>query len=426
MDQQTLLSLLSDHPVIRGVLLRDVQDAIGRDRQIGYVVIKASAELTPEELRTHYYIKNIEPELIPDYIFVLKDLPFKTDGSIDAEKLPLPENNGPRDATDLILQQIWEELLGKKCGIDDDFFGEGGHSLQAVEMLAHIEGKAGISLPASTLLTASTIRTLSDAMVAQSCDASQPSIVQVNQSALDQFNQDKDTAPFFLLHGDYTGGGFFSRHIAAHAELDDPFYIVQPFGLQRNDSSPLPDSIEEMAALHLEAIRSLQPEGPYRLGGYCNAALIVYEIAHLLTQSGSEVEFLLLIDPPNPKKLAKFPDYMSKSLDDYRARRKQLGKPVPKDKEIEHRNWLLSHYNRITAQYDAEPYAGTVHLVAFTHKQAEQWQQMAEKCEYIPVEIDSEKHGEAIVKSAGQIGVALGNLLVPEANTSHGAEPGVS
>ncbi|WP_179115839.1 phosphopantetheine-binding protein [Solemya velum gill symbiont] len=172
MDQQTLLSLLSDHPVIRGVLLRDVQDAIGRDRQIGYVVIKASAELTPEELRTHYYIKNIEPELIPDYIFVLKDLPFKTDGSIDAEKLPLPENNGPRDATDLILQQIWEELLGKKCGIDDDFFGEGGHSLQAVEMLAHIEGKAGISLPASTLLTASTIRTLSDAMVAQSCDAS--------------------------------------------------------------------------------------------------------------------------------------------------------------------------------------------------------------------------------------------------------------
>lgn len=69
--------------------------------------------------------------------------------------------------------------------------------------------------------------------------------------------------PFFFLYGDYAGGGFFCRKLALGVGSEQPFYVFHPWGLE---GSPIPPTIEAMAAEYLRALRASQPTGPYHLG----------------------------------------------------------------------------------------------------------------------------------------------------------------
>jgi phthiocerol/phenolphthiocerol synthesis type-I polyketide synthase E len=68
---------------------------------------------------------------------------------------------GSGSSTELVLSQIWSELLGNpKVGIDDDFFQLGGHSLLATRMMARIEDSFGISISLRDVFDAPTIEKL--------------------------------------------------------------------------------------------------------------------------------------------------------------------------------------------------------------------------------------------------------------------------
>jgi acetoacetyl-CoA synthetase len=54
--------------------------------------------------------------------------------------------------------------------------------------------------------------------------------------------------------------------------------------------------IEDMAADHIRLMRTIQPEGPYTVGGYSLGGLIAYEIARQLSQAGETVERVVMID----------------------------------------------------------------------------------------------------------------------------------
>jgi thioesterase domain-containing protein len=54
-----------------------------------------------------------------------------------------------------------------------------------------------------------------------------------------------------------------------------------------------------VAALHIAQMRSVQPKGPYRVGGFCNGAVAMYEVAQQLARAGEQVEMLILLDPPS-------------------------------------------------------------------------------------------------------------------------------
>ena len=61
----------------------------------------------------------------------------------------------------------------------------------------------------------------------------------------------------------------------------------------------LPSTVEEIAASYAEMIRSVQPKGPYYLGGFCNGAVAMYEVAQQLIRAGETVTALVLLDPPD-------------------------------------------------------------------------------------------------------------------------------
>jgi thioesterase domain-containing protein len=100
--------------------------------------------------------------------------------------------------------------------------------------------------------------------------------------------------PFFFLHGQWQTGGFFCFRMARALGPDRPFYALEPY---RFEGLAVPPRLQAIAAAHLKSLRRVQPQGPYLLGGWCNGALLAYEIACQLHADGQRVEQLVLMDP---------------------------------------------------------------------------------------------------------------------------------
>ena len=59
-------------------------------------------------------------------------------------------------------------------------------------------------------------------------------------------------------------------------------------------------TLPEVIQLYIEEIKRVQPEGPYRLGGWSLGGAIAYKIATVLKNQGEEVELLILMDTKVP------------------------------------------------------------------------------------------------------------------------------
>jgi thioesterase domain-containing protein len=95
--------------------------------------------------------------------------------------------------------------------------------------------------------------------------------------------------PFFWVHGD--GSNFL---LPACLGEDQPFY---GFMHQSQDGTPARyTTVEEIAAHYLEELCSVQPEGPYFLGGYSFGGLVAFEMAQQLRSRGDEAAFLALLE----------------------------------------------------------------------------------------------------------------------------------
>ncbi|MBX5449709.1 MAG: alpha/beta fold hydrolase, partial [Thermogemmatispora sp.] len=211
--------------------------------------------------------------------------------------LPIPTSNdaqkpkaAPRNLLEQQLTQLWEELLNvQPIGIRDDFFELGGHSLLAARLFARIEEQFGKQLPLSLFFEEPTIERLARA-IEEEQEHSRTPVIAVRREGKKR--------PFFYLHGDWTGGAFYCLELAKHLGDDQPFYAVEPYRFAEGTPPP---SFEAMAAAHIEAIRQIQPHGPYRLAGWCNGGLVAYEMARQLQARGEKVELLVLIDPTAPE-----------------------------------------------------------------------------------------------------------------------------
>src|SRR5437764_1506996 len=100
--------------------------------------------------------------------------------------------------------------------------------------------------------------------------------------------------PFFFLHGQWKNQAFYCFPLAQGLETDQPFYVLEPYSF---DGLAIPPAFEEIAAAHVKSMRIVQPEGPYLLGGWCNGALMAYEIARQLQAQGQRVDLLVLMNP---------------------------------------------------------------------------------------------------------------------------------
>ena len=81
---------------------------------------------------------------------------------------------------------------------------------------------------------------------------------------------------------------------------DQPLYGLEH---QSQDGKPaLYDSVKTIASHYLGEIHSVQPNGPYFLGGYSFGAMVAFEMAQQLKKAGADVALLTLLDPAQRNK----------------------------------------------------------------------------------------------------------------------------
>jgi len=230
-------------------------------------------------------------------------------------------------------------------GISDNFFDLGGHSLLAAQMIDAIERVSGCRLPLTSLFAGPTIEHLTRAI---------RSSAREDRAPLVALNDRGTRPPFFFLHGDFTGGGFFSHKLARALGDDQPFYAVHPHGLIDPD---VPDSIERMAADRLPAVRAARACGPYVLGGHCAGGMVALEIARQLMRAGEEVSCVVMIDTvaPQAAKLV-FPGLSIGTEVQHRSRR-HSAKAAPVEEEPGN---AFARYRGAIKRYAPAPYAGRV------------------------------------------------------------------
>ncbi|HKV09763.1 MAG TPA: amino acid adenylation domain-containing protein [Thermoanaerobaculia bacterium] len=291
--EETLLA----HPEVgNGAVLARRGPAGGDARLVAYVVPRGAAAPTPDVLRS--FLKRTLPDhMLPEAFVFLDVLPLTPSGKLDRNALPEPARDAakagsarpPQDELELALVQIWEELLGMApVGTDEDFFALGGHSLLALRLLGAIEARLGRKIALSSLLSASTVAGIA-ALLRQ--EGGTP-----RRSVLVSLQPRGERPPLFLVHP--VGGNVLCyARLAREGGLEGPVY-----GLQTPASADLPAAwtVETMAALYLEALREVQPAGPYRLAGWSLGGVVAFEMARQLEARGEKAALVAMIDVAPP------------------------------------------------------------------------------------------------------------------------------
>ena len=288
-------SVLRQAPGV-GEAVAVVREDIAGERRLAAYVVPKHATQTPsiEQLRS-LLERKLPDYMMPSAFAVLGKLPLTPSGKIDRRALPAPDRGrptqqgtcvAPRDTIELRFTQIWEDILGlRPVGVTDNFFDLGGHSLLAVRLIARIHKQFGQKLPLPTLFQGATIEQLAGVL--------RRSPSPMHRSPLVGIHLGGSRRPFFCVHA--VGGGVLGyAGLSRRLGPDQPFYGLEHPGLDGDSESHA--RIEEMATDYLAALRAVQPEDPYLLGGWSFGGIIAFEMAQQLEAQGQKVALLALMD----------------------------------------------------------------------------------------------------------------------------------
>jgi thioesterase domain-containing protein/acyl carrier protein len=196
----------------------------------------------------------------------------------------------PRTITEGAIALIWATLLNlPQVGIEDRFFDLGGDSINAIQLLSLIEARLGRRLPISLLFRNPTVAELAAEIGEETLMPADPVLQPVNERGTNP--------PFFYVHGVF-GDVSYLHNLGPLMEADQPIYGLEAIGLRPGQEPDL--TIEAMAARYIEAMRRLQPSGPYYVGGFCLGGVVAYEIARQLEQAGETTALLAIIEGSAP------------------------------------------------------------------------------------------------------------------------------
>ncbi len=291
--------VLMEHPAVAQAVTFPVRDEKLGEEIAAAVVLRENAAAGAADLQA-FAASRLAAHKIPRRVIFLSEMPTSATGKFSRRKLsetfarnleelerhaapasPRPEYEAPRNDRERLIAGIWATVLSAgQVGIHDNFFESGGDSIRGAELLTRVSEAIGIDLPPlSILLLAPTIATLSGVI-------DDPNYLAIS-SQIAPIQARGSAAPFFCV-----GDGVEFRQMV-------PYLDGQPcFGIRIHnfEDEPPPHTIEAIAARCRETLQSVQPHGPYMLGGWCFAGVVAFEIARQLEALGERVSLLALFD----------------------------------------------------------------------------------------------------------------------------------
>jgi thioesterase domain-containing protein/acyl carrier protein len=197
------------------------------------------------------------------------------------------------------LAAIWRDVLNMDVvGVSDDFFELGGDSFAATTLAAEIEAMFGSRFTPSDIINLSTVAQ----QAAVIADANAPKL----PGCLILGRAGGAKPPLFMVHGG-KGFAFFRPAFLEIVGDERPIYLFQAPGL--DGRTPLESidetiTVEQIASIYVDAIRSIQPTGPYHIAAICAGSFIAIEMCNQLEKAGQTVGRLILLDPtPVPPRI---------------------------------------------------------------------------------------------------------------------------
>ncbi|MEZ5645334.1 MAG: amino acid adenylation domain-containing protein [Burkholderiaceae bacterium] len=261
---------------------------------VAYLVCDGDAP-SMEDIRQHL-LPWLPAHMIPTHRVVIGQIPLLSNGKTDRKALPLPTAETvslrtldmPRDNAEQLVWAAWTEVLGTRdIGIHDSFFDVGGHSMLAVRLAARLEHDLARPVPLGTLFTHTTVADCAAALTEQADVPDLP--VAVLQPA-------GEGPALFLLAG-------ADMYRALARQLSPEYPVVGLFSQTEIDLLSLAAdehqpriSVHTLAQEYLALIRSVQPHGPYLLGGFSIGGVIAHEVTRLLREQGEAIGLLAMLD----------------------------------------------------------------------------------------------------------------------------------
>lgn len=283
---------LTTHPAVMQSIV--VVNGQGAERRLVAYVVPLGEPPKSEDLLQH--LKQILPAcMIPSAFVFISSIPLTPAGKVDRTALPPPiyakaraddTATEPRSPIERELVELWSQMLGiDHVGVHDSFFDLGGHSLAAVAMFDQISRRFAKTLPLATLFDHPTIAELALLLRDDREVPKSPIVVPLKSTGT--------RPPFFCVHG-IGGDLFFLKALVQEMPEDQPFYGIRAMGTDEREK--IETDIPTMARTYIQAMRQIQPRGPYAIGGFSSGGTIAYEMAKQLEAVGERVSLVAVFD----------------------------------------------------------------------------------------------------------------------------------
>ncbi|TYR65651.1 amino acid adenylation domain-containing protein, partial [Streptomyces parvus] len=167
---------LTAHPAVRDAVVIVAGD--GRERRLAaYVTLTGDEQPAHGELRT-FLMRSLPEYMVPAVLVVLDAFPLTPSGKLDRRALPEPEllrteYTAPSEASELVLSEVWADVLGvDRVGVHDNFFELGGDSILSIQVVARARAR-GVGITPKLVFDHPTVADLASVAGVESVRAEQ-------------------------------------------------------------------------------------------------------------------------------------------------------------------------------------------------------------------------------------------------------------
>lgn len=289
------------HPAVANAAVCVTADAAGNAVLTAAVMAKSEPAPTPAALR-NFLLASLPEYAVPARFIFVPTLPATPSGKLDRKALPDFVASQPQTPVDVAaplarqddpmlerVLRVWSTALNTRLQPDDDFFTQGGDSLQAVATMAALQTELNLTLSPGLIVEYSTARRLAGYLTqAAPTDTSEVTVRALRPGQPGCF-------PVYFLPP-WNHGCTLFRDLA-RADIPGqthPWFALESF----NSAAATPDSIEQLAARYVPVLSRLHPDTPFCLAGYSAGGFITWEIAQQFAATGRRDVHVLLLDCP--------------------------------------------------------------------------------------------------------------------------------